>query len=110
MLGRTLLPSPDAYMIIDRQRASANGFLLAPATPRNFAALAHLSAQLPVDTQGGGRQVPQHLAGPVHRRPRLKAGTYLPIFTLFDPSFTTGALGDRVGSVITQATRLEPSR
>ena len=39
MLSRTLLPSPDAYTIIDRQRASANGFLLAPSAPRNFIAL-----------------------------------------------------------------------
>ncbi len=46
MLSRTLLPSPDAYTIIDRQRATANGFLLAPSTPRNFAALQHLSAQV----------------------------------------------------------------
>ena len=43
MLGRTLLPSPDAYTVVDRQRASANGFLLAPSTPRNFVALQHLS-------------------------------------------------------------------
>ena len=77
MLGRTLLPSPDAYTIIDRQRASANGFLLAPSTPRNFVALQHLTAQLPLGAQVGGREVPQHLARPVHRGPR-REGRHVP--------------------------------
>ena len=45
MLGRTLLPSPDAYTITDRQRASANGFLLAPTAQRNFVALQRTLAQ-----------------------------------------------------------------
>src|SRR5262249_48352481 len=36
MLAHTLMPSPDAFTIVDRQRASRNGFLLAPTTPRNF--------------------------------------------------------------------------
>ena len=39
MLGRILLPSPDAYDITDRQRASANGFLLNPTAKRDFVAL-----------------------------------------------------------------------
>ena len=42
MLSRILLPAPDAYTIIDRQRASANGFLLAPTAQRNFVALQHI--------------------------------------------------------------------
>ena len=41
MLGRILLPSPDAYAITDRQRASANGFLLNPTAQRDFVALQH---------------------------------------------------------------------
>ena len=93
MLGRTLLPSPDAYTIIDRQRASANGFLLAPATPRNFTALAHLSPSylwIPKAAVAKYRNITpaQFTVGR-----GSKAGQYLPIFTLFDPSFTTGARG-----------------
>ena len=42
MLSRILLPAPDAYTITDRQRASANGWLLAPTAQRNFVALQHL--------------------------------------------------------------------
>ena len=39
MLGRILLPNPDAFVITDRQRASANGFLLNPTAKRNFVQL-----------------------------------------------------------------------
>ena len=42
MLANTLLPQPDAYVIVDRQRASANGFLVAPLAQRNFVDLQHL--------------------------------------------------------------------
>ena len=42
MLSRILLPAPDAYAITDRQRASANGFLLDPTAQRNIVALQHI--------------------------------------------------------------------
>jgi hypothetical protein len=42
MLSRILLPAPDAYDVTDRQRASANGFLLDPTAQRNFVALQHI--------------------------------------------------------------------
>jgi hypothetical protein len=42
MLAHTLLPTPDAFTITDRQRASANGFLLDPGAHRNFTDLQHL--------------------------------------------------------------------
>ena len=42
MLSRILLPAPDAYAVTDRQRASANGFLLDPTARRNFVALQHI--------------------------------------------------------------------
>ena len=43
MLSKTLLPAPDAFVIIDRQRASANGYLLEPAKERNYVALQYTS-------------------------------------------------------------------
>ena len=48
MLANTLLPQPDAYVIVDRQRASANGFLVAPLAQRNFVNLQHLAAEVHV--------------------------------------------------------------
>lgn len=42
MLAHTLLPSPDAFAIVDRQRSSGNGYLLDPAKQRNYVALQRL--------------------------------------------------------------------
>ncbi len=42
MLSTKLLPQPDQYVVVDRQRASANGYLLAPDTKRNFNDLKYL--------------------------------------------------------------------
>src|SRR5207302_10225105 len=42
MLAHTLLPTPDAYVINDRQRASANGFLIDPHAIRNIHDLQHI--------------------------------------------------------------------
>jgi len=43
MLAKTLLPAPDSFVIIDRQRASKNGYLLDPSTNRNYVALQYTS-------------------------------------------------------------------
>ncbi len=42
LLAHNLLPLPDQYVIVDRQRASANGFLLDPEAKRNFTELQHV--------------------------------------------------------------------
>ena len=42
LLAHNLLPLPDQYVIVDRQRASANGFLLDPEARRNFTELQHV--------------------------------------------------------------------
>jgi hypothetical protein len=42
-LAKTLLPAPDAFVIIDRQRASANGYLLDPNRTRDYVALQYTS-------------------------------------------------------------------
>ena len=62
MLGRILLPSPDAYDVTDRQRASANGFLLNPTAKRDFVALQRTLPQLPMGTPVGDQEVSQRLA------------------------------------------------
>ncbi len=43
ILAKTLLPSPDSFVIIDRQRASTNGYLVDPSTNRNYVALQYTS-------------------------------------------------------------------
>ena len=95
MLDRTLLPSPDAYTIIDRQRASANGFLLAPSTPRNLVAIQHLQPSylwIPKSAVARYRHITpaQFTVGRGE-----KGGTYLPVFTLFDPTIESTASTSR---------------
>ena len=85
MLARILLPSPDAYDITDRQRASANGFLLDPTAQRNFVALQRTLPKfqwVPVSAVKKYRSIsPSRFK--VGRG--LPPGTYLPLYTLFDP-------------------------
>ena len=42
MLAHTLLPTPDSFVVNDRQRASANGFLVEPTAIRNYTQLQHI--------------------------------------------------------------------
>ena len=84
MLGRILLPSPNAYAVTDRQRASVNGFLLNPTAQRNFVALQHT---LPTYQWVSAAQVkkyrnvsPTQFGVGLNQTP----GTYLPLYTLFD--------------------------
>ncbi len=42
MLAHTLLPSPTAFVVVDRQRSSTSGYLDNPNVPRNYVALQHL--------------------------------------------------------------------
>jgi hypothetical protein len=42
MLAHTLLPSPTAFSVVDRQRSSTNGYLDNPNVPRNYVALQHI--------------------------------------------------------------------
>ena len=91
MLGRTLLPSPDAFTIVDRQRAAANGFLLAPSTPRNFVGLKYLKPSflwIPKSTVARYRHISpdQFTVGRGE-----KGGEYLPVFTLFSPTEVAAA-------------------
>ena len=62
MLANTLLPQPDSYVIVDRQRASANGFLVAPSGPGQLRELAAPVAEVHVRARVGDQEVSQHLA------------------------------------------------
>ena len=51
LLAHNLLPLPDQYTIVDRQRASANGFLLDPEARAQLQGIAAHQADLPVRPQ-----------------------------------------------------------
>src|SRR5208337_3774910 len=93
MLANTLLPQPDAYVIIDRQRASANGFLVAPLAQRNFVNLQTLLPKymfVPPSAIMKYRNI-SPTAFDVNKN--MKPGTALPFYSLFgggSASVTTG--------------------
>jgi hypothetical protein len=92
MLVRTLLPSPDAFTIVDRQRSSANGYLLSPDKDRNYVALQYLKPQYVFVPPSAVRKF--HGISP--RRFGVNKGlipsdpTLSPQFTLFGPSGGSG--------------------
>ena len=94
MLANTLLPQPDSYVIVDRQRASANGFLVAPLARRNFEDLQHLLPKymfVPPSAIKKYRNL-SPLSFGVNKNE--KPGTALPFYSLFgggSASVTTGA-------------------
>ncbi len=86
MLSRILLPSPDAYAITDRQRASANGFLVAPASQRNFVALQRTLprfAWVPKSAVAKYRNISPAKFGVDQG---IQPGFTFPLYTLFDPA------------------------
>jgi hypothetical protein len=90
MLSKTLLPKPDAYDIVDRQRASINGFLLAPSTQRNFVELQHLLPKnewVPASAVAKYKNISPAQFGVGQGQ---VPGTYLPLYTLFSPAGTIG--------------------
>jgi hypothetical protein len=94
VLAHNLLPLPDAFVINDRQRASANGYLVAPATKRNFADLQHILPTYqfaPVKEGRSGRLTGFRNISPAqfHVARGDVPGTGFPLYTLFNGGLTT---------------------
>ena len=120
MLAHTLLPLPDQYVIIDRQRASANGFLVAPLAQRNITALQHLLpsyAFVPKSARASWKSLAKYRnVSPAQFRVDRNAtpGTTFPLYTLFSPgpvanttsggsiTKTTSVGGQTIGIAFTQ--------
>jgi hypothetical protein len=88
MLSRVLLPSPDAYAVTDRQRASANGFLLDPTAQRNIVALQHILPTfewVPKSAVAKYRNISPMKFG---FDKGIQPGHSFPLYTLFDPATT----------------------
>jgi hypothetical protein len=95
MLAHILLPSPDAFAITNRQRASANNFLVAPKSHRNFQELQHLSlssALAPLSQVRKFRKLSPNQLG-VNTGFNQAPGEAGPFYTLFggDPKSITNA-------------------
>lgn len=84
VLAHTLLPTPDAFTVVDRQRASANGYLIDPKPFRNFSDLQHIKptyAFVPPYQLKRFRNISPARFG-VNRG--IPARLQTPIYTLFD--------------------------
>ncbi|MEO6809754.1 MAG: S8 family serine peptidase [Isosphaeraceae bacterium] len=88
VLAHTLLPAPDAFSVVDRQRASVNGYLLDPKPFRNYSDLQHLKptyAFVPPYQLRRFRNISPARFG-VNRG--IPARLQNPAYTLFDKSST----------------------
>ena len=125
MLANTLLPQPDSYVIVDRQRASANGFLVDPTAVRNTVNLQHLLPRfmwVPNSSRASWKSLARYFnASPANFGVNRNAvpGTFLPFFTLFNtgpsnvvagtPVVHTGTAGGQTLSVALTPLMAAPS-
>ncbi len=105
MLSRTLLPAPDAFVVVDRQRASGNGYLLDPSKERNYVALQYTKpkyAFVPAGITKRFRNIsPQRFGVGLRQLP----GTIGPQFTLFAPQGKTNKGGVNKAGMPSQVTK-----
>ena len=94
LLAKNTMPSPDAFVVVDRQRASANGYLIEPGHFRNYVDLQRIKptfAWVPKAAVARFRGISPGRFG-VGRG--LFPGVSSPSFTLFEPrKATTKATG-----------------
>jgi hypothetical protein len=83
MLANTLLPQPDSNVIIDRQRASANGFLVDPLAQRNLVNLQHLLPKYMFVPKSAIAKYRNVSPANFHVNRNQAPGTALPFYALF---------------------------
>ena len=84
VLAGTLLPRPDAFVVVDRQRASANGYLLDPSAHRNYQDLQHILPQyefVPPQTVARYRNISP---ARFHLNRGLNPASQTPFYTIFN--------------------------
>jgi hypothetical protein len=103
MLSRILLPAPDAYTITDRQRASANGFLLDPTAQRNFVALQHILPEYEWVPKSAVKKYKNISPMKFGVNKGIQPGFTFPLYTLFDA--TPASATPAKASTVVSATR-----
>ncbi len=100
LLSKYILPTPDSYTITDRQRASANGFLIAPASQRNFKNLQHLKPAYSFVPKAITKRYPGVSPAQFGVNYNLKGDTTNgPVYTLFDGKAGAASTASTVGNV-----------
>ena len=86
-LAHTLLPLPSTFTVVDRQRSSANGYLVDPTAARNYKALQHIQPSyefVPKSAVAKYKGVSPAAFG-VHRG-ESPSGLTFPVYELFSAS------------------------
>ena len=95
MLSHNLLPSPDSFVIVDRQRASANGYLINPTAQRNYTDLQHILPQYQWVPKSALTRYRNISPAQFKVDRGVQPGTTFPLYTLYDGPIT------RTGKVVT---------
>ena len=83
-LSSNLLPAPDAFVINDRQHASADGYLVDPTAQRDYANLQHLLPKYEWVPKAALAKYRNVSPAVFHVNRGTKPGTTYPVYTLFD--------------------------
>ncbi|MFO0950895.1 MAG: hypothetical protein U0835_07010 [Isosphaeraceae bacterium] len=83
VLAHNLLPLPDSFVVVDRQRASANGYLVDPNAKRNFADLQHILPTYQFVSKSQVARFRNISPAKFHVDRGLVPGTTFPVYTLF---------------------------
>jgi hypothetical protein len=83
VLAKNLLPAPDAFVVNDRQRASATGYLVSPPAQRNYSDLQHILPTYAFVSAGVLRRYQNVSPARFGIDKGQLPGTTLPLFTLF---------------------------
>jgi hypothetical protein len=95
VLANNLLPQPDSFVINDRQRASANGYLLDPSAKRNYTDLQHLLPKYQFVPKSAFLKYRNISPAKFHvNRNLTPSAVVFPVFTLFDPTRSTSGVSN----------------
>jgi hypothetical protein len=95
VLAHTLLPPPDSFVITDRQRASANNYLLEAHAGRNISELQHILTSYAFVPARAVRRFRNLSPARFHVGQRVDPQLVTPLFTLFEPPANRGVRASR---------------
>ena len=98
MLQHNLLPSPDSFVIVDRQRASANGYLINPTAQRNYTDLQHILPKYQWVPKSALTRYRNISPAQFKVDRGVQPGTTFPLYTLYNGPIT------RTGKVVNNIT------
>ncbi len=109
MLAHTLLPTPDAYTITNRARASVNGFLVNPSAQRNFRDLQHILPRFEFAPITLNRKYANNSPASLRVSKNIPPGIVHPIYSLFAAGGTPQSVAQSNNSTTNNSTNSSTS-